>query len=72
MQAVQSATLSAADLIGKSAEIGSLEAGKSADIVAVTGNPLQDINLLKRVQFVMKAGVTYKNEFENLKNSGQK
>jgi imidazolonepropionase-like amidohydrolase len=72
MQAIQSATVRAADLLGKSNEIGSLEPGKSADLVAVGANPLEDINSLKHVQFVMKAGVIYKNEFAVPKNPGQK
>src|ERR1700686_4767237 len=54
MQAIQSATSNAADLLGKSNLLGSLQPGKYADIIAVSGNPLEDIRLLEDVKFVMK------------------
>jgi imidazolonepropionase-like amidohydrolase len=60
MQAIQAATSSAADLLGHSNEIGSIKAGKYADIVAVPGDPLADIRLLEDVKFVMKDGKIYK------------
>jgi imidazolonepropionase-like amidohydrolase len=60
MQAIQSATRTAADLLGMSDQIGTLEAGKLADVVAVPGNPLNDITALARVGFVMKDGQIYK------------
>ncbi len=60
MQAIQAATSSAADLLGHSNEIGSIKAGKYADIVAVPGDPLVDIRLLEDVKFVMKDGKIYK------------
>jgi len=60
MQAIQSATVNAADLIGHSELFGSLTAGKSADIIAVTGDPLQDVSRLEQVNFVMKEGRVYK------------
>ncbi len=60
MQAIISATQTAAELLGLSDKIGSLEAGKLADIVAVPGNPLKDIRAMEKVAFVMKAGVLYK------------
>ncbi len=60
MQAIQSATVNAADLIGHSELFGSITAGKSADIVAVKGDPLADIRELEHVQFVMKEGKVYK------------
>jgi imidazolonepropionase-like amidohydrolase len=60
MQAIQSATLWAADLIGKSDQIGSLAPGKSADIIAVRGDPLADVTVLENVTFVMKEGIVYK------------
>lgn len=60
MQAIQSATSSAADLIGHSDEFGSIRAGKSADIVAVTGDPTQDVRQLENIHFVMKEGKIYK------------
>lgn len=64
MQAIQSATVNAADLLGWSKKIGSIEKGKFADIVAVVGNPLDNISLLEKVSFVMKGGIVYKNEIK--------
>jgi imidazolonepropionase-like amidohydrolase len=61
MQAIQSATTSGADLLGWSDRVGSIQAGRFADIVAVDGDPLRDITELQRVKFVMKGGVVYKN-----------
>jgi imidazolonepropionase-like amidohydrolase len=63
VQALQAGTVNAADLMGWNDRIGTLEKGKFADIVAVKGDPLQDIKLLQHVGFVMKDGVVYKNEF---------
>jgi imidazolonepropionase-like amidohydrolase len=60
MQAIQTATRNAADLLDMSDRIGTVEAGKLADIVAVPGNPLNDITAMERVGFVMKDGVIYK------------
>jgi imidazolonepropionase-like amidohydrolase len=60
MQAIQAATSSAADLLGHSKEIGSIKPGKYADVIAVNGDPLQDISVLENVQFVMKDGKVYK------------
>lgn len=60
MQAIQSATINSADLLGWKDQIGSIAVGKFADIVAVTENPLNKINVLENVQFVMKDGVVYK------------
>ena len=62
MQAIQSATTNAADLLGKSELLGSLRPGKYADIIAVTGDPLENIRLLENVKFVMKEGKIYKQE----------
>src|SRR6266853_5831317 len=62
MQAIQSATSNAADLLGKSSLLGSLQPGKYADIIAVPGDPLENIRLLENVKFVMKEGKTYKQE----------
>ena len=62
LAALQTATLNAADLMSWTNHIGSLEAGKWADIIAVNGDPLKDIRLLQHVQFVMKSGVIFKNE----------
>ena len=60
MEAIVSATVSAADLLGESETLGSIEVGKHADIVAVAGNPLEDITLLEDIRFVMKGGKVYK------------
>jgi imidazolonepropionase-like amidohydrolase len=62
LAALQTGTVNAADLMGWSDKAGSLEAGKWADIIAVSGDPLQDVRLLQHVSFVMKAGVVYKSE----------
>ncbi len=62
MQAIQSATVNAADLIGHAELFGSLKAGKSADIIAVHGDPLSDISVLEKVAFVMKEGTVYKQD----------
>ena len=55
-EAIKAATVNAADLLGLAAEIGTIEPGKSADIIAVTGDPLTDVRVLKRVDFVMARG----------------
>ena len=60
MQAIQSATTSAADLLGHSDVVGDIKPGKYADVIAVAGDPLQDISVLEHVQFVMKDGKVYK------------
>jgi imidazolonepropionase-like amidohydrolase len=60
MQAIQSATSAAADLLGHPDDIGSIKPGKYADMIAVAGDPLTDIRLLENVQFVMKDGTVYK------------
>ena len=62
LQAIQSATVNDADLLGWSDKVGVLEPGHFADIIAVDGDPLQDVTTLERVKFVMKGGVVYKNE----------
>ena len=59
-QALHAATVSGATLLGLEHEIGTVEPGKLADLVAVKGNPLGDIRLLEKVNFVMKEGVVYK------------
>ena len=60
MQAIQAATSNAADLLGHSNEFGSIKAGKYADLIAVSGDPLKDIGVLERIEFVMKEGKVYK------------
>jgi imidazolonepropionase-like amidohydrolase len=63
LEAIQAATINAADLLGWADKIGAIEPGKWADIVAVNGDPLQDVTTLERVQFVMKGGTVVKNEY---------
>jgi imidazolonepropionase-like amidohydrolase len=62
MQAIQSATTWAADVMNWTDRIGSLDAGKYADLIAVTGNPLDDVTILEHVPFVMKGGQVVKDE----------
>ena len=59
-QAIRTATSSAADLIGRAKDVGTIEAGKYADIIAVSADPLQDVKALENVGFVMKGGVVVK------------
>lgn len=62
IDAIWTATANAADLIGDTQDIGSIQAGRYADIVAVSGDPLKDVTELERVKFVMKGGVVYKDD----------
>ena len=57
--AIQAATINAATLLDRAARIGSLEPGKDADIIAVTGSPLDDVTVLERIRFVMRQGVVH-------------
>jgi imidazolonepropionase-like amidohydrolase len=59
-QAIRAATSSAADLIGRAKDVGTLEAGKFADVIAVADDPLQNVRALESVGFVMKGGVVVK------------
>ncbi len=63
LQSIQAATINAADLLGWSDKMGAVEPGKWADIIAVDGDPLQDVTTLERVKFVMKGGEVVKNEY---------
>jgi imidazolonepropionase-like amidohydrolase len=60
LAAIKSATLEAAKLLGAEKDLGTIEAGKFADLVAVPGDLLADIKLVSKVTFVMKAGTIYK------------
>jgi imidazolonepropionase-like amidohydrolase len=62
MQAIRSGTMMTAELLGWSDRVGTIEAGKWADIVAVSGDPLKDVTELQRVKFVMKGGAVYKHD----------
>jgi imidazolonepropionase-like amidohydrolase len=62
LQAIQAATINAADLMGWSDQVGTLEPGKFADLVAVNGDPLADVHILEKVKTVVQGGVVIKNE----------
>ena len=62
IETIQSATVNAADLLGVSEIVGSIEKGKLADIIAVVGDPVKDIQAMGKVKFVMKDGMIFKNE----------
>src|SRR5690242_18049869 len=59
MQAIRSATTTAAEMLGMQNDLGGITPGKYADIVAVKGDPLNDINLLQKIDFVMKGGEVF-------------
>lgn len=61
MQAIQSATTGAADLIGWKSKVGQVAPGYFADLVAVKGDPIKNVAVLEKVDFVMKGGAIYKN-----------
>lgn len=61
IEAIISATRTASELIRRDKDLGTIEAGKFADIIAVPGNPLEDIHVMKKVDFVMKGGEVFKN-----------
>jgi imidazolonepropionase-like amidohydrolase len=63
LDAIRSATLNAADLLGWSDKVGTVEPGKWADLVAVEGDPLADVTTLQHVKFVMKGGVVVRNDW---------
>ncbi|HZQ21708.1 MAG TPA: amidohydrolase family protein [Terriglobales bacterium] len=64
LQAIQTATINDADLLGWSDKVGTIEPGKWADIIAVDGDPLRDVTILQHVKFVMKGGNVVKNEYK--------
>jgi len=61
---IRAATVNAADLLGWQDRVGALEAGKFADIIAVSGDPLTDATELEKIQFVMKGGEVVKNNLQ--------
>ena len=61
LEALQAATINSAELLGLSDQVGAIEPGKFADIVAVNGNPLLNISAMEQVVFVMKSGEVIKN-----------
>jgi imidazolonepropionase-like amidohydrolase len=62
LDAIQSATVNAADLLGQADKAGVVEKGHFADVIAVRGNPLENVAILEHVSFVMKGGMVVKNE----------
>jgi imidazolonepropionase-like amidohydrolase len=70
LEAIRTATVNAADLLGLKDKAGVIEPGKWADIIAVDGDPTSDVRTLEHVKFVMKAGVVYKNEYETALPTG--
>jgi imidazolonepropionase-like amidohydrolase len=60
LEAIQSATITSAKLLGIEDKLGSIKRGKLADIIAVKGDPREDVNLMTQVDFVMKEGKLYK------------
>ncbi|HXM14556.1 MAG TPA: amidohydrolase family protein, partial [Candidatus Eremiobacteraceae bacterium] len=62
IDAIQAATISAADLLGLSGKVGVIETGHYADIIAVNGDPLTDVRILETVKFVMKGGAVVRND----------
>lgn len=63
LQAIQAATINAADLLGWSGKVGCLDPGAWADVIAVEGDPLKDVTVLQHVEFVMKGGEVVKNDY---------
>jgi imidazolonepropionase-like amidohydrolase len=62
LQSIQAGTVNAADLLGWSDRVGTIEPGKYADLAAVEGDPIADVHLLENVRFVMKGGEVIKNQ----------
>ena len=60
LEAIRAATLRAAELIGRKEQLGSVEPGFQADLIAVEGDPLKDVSFLQRVRFVMKGGSVFR------------
>ena len=60
IQAIQAATINAANALGRTADVGGIEVGRYADIIGVKGDPLNDVTLLQSIKFVMKSGEVIK------------
>jgi len=63
LDAIQAATVNAADLLGWAGKIGVLETGHYADLIAVSGDPVSDVRALESVKFVLKGGAVVRNDF---------
>jgi imidazolonepropionase-like amidohydrolase len=64
VESIRCATVHAAELLGMEGELGVVAPGAYADIIAVEGDPFQDVSVLRNVKFVMKDGKVFKNEFK--------
>jgi imidazolonepropionase-like amidohydrolase len=60
MQAIQAATATAAEALGRSSDVGAIAVGRYGDLIAVAGDPLADVGALQSVSFVMKGGIVFK------------
>ena len=67
LEGIQTGTINAADLMGWTDRVGTIEPGKWADVIAIDGDPLKDVRRLQHVSFVMKSGVVYKDETQTMK-----
>jgi imidazolonepropionase-like amidohydrolase len=65
LEAIRAATVNAAELIGWQEDVGAIEAGKYADVIAVEGDPLRDITVLQRAKFAMKGGSIVKDDLSH-------
>jgi imidazolonepropionase-like amidohydrolase len=68
-ETLRAATVNAAELLGKSDDVGSIQKGKFADLIAVSGDPLSDITEVERVRFVMKGGAVVRNDFQSVRKA---
>ena len=66
LEAIRAATLYAAELLGVENKLGSIETGKDADVILIDGNPLEDLDALRRIRFIGKSGRWFKPVFPEL------